>query len=81
MIHQSMGSRDHRVHWDVNRMGRGLQTAQITLIICYQIDLDKLKIYETLMCGIPMMCWWVYMRFCVISSHHLSISSAALLTA
>jgi hypothetical protein len=31
-------------------MGRGLWTAQITLIICYQIELDKLNIYETLTC-------------------------------
>jgi hypothetical protein len=29
------------VRWDADHMGRGLQTAQITLIICYQIELDK----------------------------------------
>jgi hypothetical protein len=33
---------------DTNRMGRGLWTAQSMLIICYQIELDKLNIYETL---------------------------------
>jgi hypothetical protein len=48
-----MESRDHRVHWDVNHMGRGLRTAQITLIICYQIELERLNIYETLTCSIP----------------------------
>jgi hypothetical protein len=36
---------DRRVHWDMNRMRRGMWTAQITLIICYQIELDKLSIY------------------------------------
>jgi hypothetical protein len=41
------------VHWDVNHMGRGLRTAQITLIICYQIELERLNIYETLTCSIP----------------------------
>jgi hypothetical protein len=50
MIHQSVGSRDHQMHWDTNRMGRGLRTAQITLIICYKIELDELSIYETLTC-------------------------------
>jgi hypothetical protein len=66
------------VHWDTDRMGRGLQTAQITLIIYYQIELDKLNIYETLTCSIPKMCWWLCMRFYIISSHYLSLSSAAL---
>jgi hypothetical protein len=33
----SVGSRDRRVRCDVNHMGRGMQTIQITLIICYQI--------------------------------------------
>jgi hypothetical protein len=32
-------------------MGRGVQTAQIMLIICYKIELDKLNIYETLTVG------------------------------
>jgi hypothetical protein len=44
------------VHWDIDRMGRGMWTAQITLIICYQIELDKLNIYEALTCSIPKMC-------------------------
>jgi hypothetical protein len=57
MIHHSMGSRDHKVHWEVDHMGRGLWTAQIRLIICYEIELDKLDIYETLTCNIPKMCW------------------------
>jgi hypothetical protein len=78
MIHQSVGSRDHRVRGDADHMGRGLQTTQIMLIICYQIELDKLNIYETLMCSIPKLCWWLYMRFCTISSRCLSLSSAAL---
>jgi hypothetical protein len=47
VIRRSMGSRDHQVHWDVDHIRRGLRTAQITLIICYQIELDKLSIYET----------------------------------
>jgi hypothetical protein len=75
---RSMGSRDRRVCWDVDRMGRGPWTAQIMLIICYQIDLDKLNIYETLTYSIPKMCWWLYMRLCIISSHCLSLSSATL---
>jgi hypothetical protein len=78
MIHQSVGSRDRRVRWDIDNMGRGMRTAQITLIICYQIELDKLNIYETLTCSIPKMCWWLCMRFCIISSRYLSLSSAAL---
>jgi hypothetical protein len=53
-------------------------TAQIMLIICYQIELDNLNIYETLMCSIPKMCWLLCMRFCIISSHCLSLSSAEL---
>jgi hypothetical protein len=57
-------------------MGRDLQTAQITLIICYQIELDKLNIYETLTCSSPKMCWCHCMRFCITSSHCLSLSSA-----
>jgi hypothetical protein len=73
-----VGSRDRRVHWDVDRMGRGLQTIQITLIICYEIELDKLNIYESLMCSIPKMCWWLCMRFCIILSYFLSLSFAAL---
>jgi hypothetical protein len=56
MIHQSIGLKDHRVCWDADHMGRGLRAAQITLIICYQIELDKLNIYETLTCSIPKMC-------------------------
>jgi hypothetical protein len=40
--------RDRRVRWDVDRMGKGLWTVQIMLIICYQIELDKLNIFETL---------------------------------
>jgi hypothetical protein len=59
-------------------MGRGMWAAQITLIICYQIELDKLNIYETLTCSIPKMSWWLCMRFCTISSHCLSLSSTAL---
>jgi hypothetical protein len=55
MIHRSVGSRDHWVRWDVDRMGRGLQTVEIISIICYQIELDKLSLYETLMCSIPKM--------------------------
>jgi hypothetical protein len=63
---------------DADPMGRGLWSAQITVIICYQIELDKLNIYETLTCSIPKMCWWLCMRFCTILSHCLSLSSAAL---
>jgi hypothetical protein len=59
-------------------MGRGMQTAQIMLIIYYQIELDKLNIYDTLMCSIPKMCWWHRMRFCTISSRCQSLSSTAL---
>jgi hypothetical protein len=59
--------------------GRGLRTAQITFIICYQIEIDKLNIYETLTCSIPNTCWWLWMRFCAISSRCLSLSFAALL--
>jgi hypothetical protein len=62
-------------------MGRGIQTAQITLIICYQNELDKLNIYETLTCSIPKMCCSLCMRFCIILSRCLSISTAALLAA
>jgi hypothetical protein len=72
VIRRSVGSRDHRVHWDANRIGRGMWTAQIILIICYQIELDKLNIYETLTCSIPKMCWWLCMRFRIISSHCMS---------
>jgi hypothetical protein len=79
VIHRCVGSRDHQVHWDVDQLGRGLQTPQIMYIICYQIELDKLNIYETLTCSIPKMCWWLCMRFCIISSCCLSLSSAALL--
>jgi hypothetical protein len=39
---------------------------KIMLIICYQIKLDKLNIYEILMCSIPKMCWWLYMRLCTM---------------
>jgi hypothetical protein len=77
MIYQSMGSKDRQVHWDVDYTGRGLQTAQITLIIFYQIELDKLNIHETLTCGFPKMCWFIYIRFCTTSSHCLSLSSTA----
>jgi hypothetical protein len=52
-----MGSRYHRVCWDADHMERGMQIAQITLIIYYQIELDKLNIYVTLTCSIPKMCW------------------------
>jgi hypothetical protein len=55
-----------------------LQTAQIMLTICYQVELDKLNICETLTCSIPKMCWWLCMRFCTISSCCLSLSSTAL---
>jgi hypothetical protein len=51
-----MGSRDRWVRWGADRIVRGLRTAQITLIIWYQIELDKLNIYETLTCNIPEMC-------------------------
>jgi hypothetical protein len=47
VIHRRMGLRDRRVRWDVDCMGRGLRTAKITLIICYQIELDKLNIYDS----------------------------------
>jgi hypothetical protein len=56
-------------------------TAQITLIICYQIELDKLNIYETFMCNIPKMCWWLCMTFYTISSRCMSLFSATLLAA
>jgi hypothetical protein len=69
VIHRTVWSKDHRVHWDIDRMGRGLRTTQITLIICYQI--------ESIV--IPKMCWWLCMRFCIILSRCLSVSSAALL--
>jgi hypothetical protein len=52
MIHQRVGLRDRRVHRDTDCMGRGLRAAQIMLIICYQIELDKLNLYETLTCSI-----------------------------
>jgi hypothetical protein len=61
-------------------MGRGLRTVQIMLIIYYLIELDKLNIYGTLTCSIPKMCWWLCMRFCIILSQCLSLSSAALST-
>jgi hypothetical protein len=48
----------HRVHWDTDRIGRGMRTAQIMLIICYQIELEKLNIYETIRCSIHKM-WTV----------------------
>jgi hypothetical protein len=48
------------------------------LIIYYQIELDKLSIYKTLTCSIPKMCWWLYMRFYIISSRRLLLSSGAL---
>jgi hypothetical protein len=47
VIRRSVGSRDHQVCWDVDHMGRDMRTVQITLIICYQTELDKLSIYET----------------------------------
>jgi hypothetical protein len=78
VIHRTMGSKDHRVHWDTDRMGRGLQTAQITLIICYQIELDKLNLYKTLTYSIAKMCWWLRMRFYIISPRCLSLSYIAL---
>jgi hypothetical protein len=78
VIHQSVGSRDRQVRWDAGCMERGMQTAQVMLIICYQIELDKLNVYETLTCSIPKMCWWLCMRFCIILSRYLSLFSAAL---
>jgi hypothetical protein len=81
MIHQNVGSNDRRVRWNADRMGRGMWTAQITLIICYQIELDKLNIYETLMCSIPKMCWFICIRFCTALSRYLSLSSAAAVSA
>jgi hypothetical protein len=80
VIHRSVGSRDNRVRWDVDCMQRGLKTSYITLIICYQIELDKLDIYETLTCSIPKMCWWLCIRFYNTSSHCLSLSSIAVST-
>jgi tRNA splicing ligase len=77
VIHRSVGSRDYQVRWDMNDMGKGMRTTQILLIICYQIELDKLNIYKTLTCSIPKMCWWL----CTISSRCLSLSSVALLAA
>jgi hypothetical protein len=71
------GVKGSQVCSDTDHMERGLWTAQITLIIYYQIELDKLNIYETLTCSIPKMCWWLCMRFCIISSCCLSLSSAA----
>jgi hypothetical protein len=62
------GDEGSSVELDADHMGRGLQTIQITLIICYQIELDKLSIYKTLTCSIPKMCYWLCMRFCIISS-------------
>jgi hypothetical protein len=56
VIRRSVGSRDHLVCWDTDHMEIGMQTAQITLIICYQMELEKLSIYETLTCSIPKMC-------------------------
>jgi hypothetical protein len=72
------GPRDRWVCWDAYCMGRGMRAVQIMLIICYQIELDKLNIYETLTCNITKMCWWLCMRFCIISSHCLSLSSVTL---
>jgi hypothetical protein len=66
------------MRWDADRMAKGPGTAQITLIICYQIELDKLNLYKTHTCSIPKMCWWLWMRFCTISSRCLSLSFAAL---
>jgi hypothetical protein len=68
VIRRSVGSRDHLVRWDADHIGRGMLTTQIMLIICYQIELDKLSIYETLTCGIPKMCYWLYARFWIKSS-------------
>jgi hypothetical protein len=53
VIHRSVRSRDYQVRWDMNDMGKGMRTTQILLIICYQIELDKLNIYKTLTCSIP----------------------------
>jgi hypothetical protein len=52
VIHRSVRSRDYQVRWDMNDMGKGMRTTQILLIICYQIELDKLNIYKTLTCSI-----------------------------
>jgi hypothetical protein len=72
-----MGSRDRRVRWDTDCMGTGMWTAQIMLMIC-QIELDKSNLYKTLTRSITKMCWWLCMRFGIILSHCLSLSSAAL---
>jgi hypothetical protein len=53
VIRRSVESRDR---WDADYMGRGLRTTRITLIICYQIELDKLSIYKSLTCSIPKIC-------------------------
>jgi hypothetical protein len=47
-------------------MGRGLCTAQITLIIYYQIKLDKLNICETFTCSISKMCWWLSLPYATL---------------
>jgi hypothetical protein len=70
-----MGSKDRRVHWGVDRMSCGMRTAQIRLIICFQIELDKFNIYETLTCSITKMCWFICIRFYTASSRCLSLSS------
>jgi hypothetical protein len=49
VIRRSVRSRDRLTRWDADHMGRGLQTAQIMLIICYQIKLDKLSILRLLL--------------------------------
>jgi hypothetical protein len=80
-----VGLKDRWVHWDADRMGRGMRIAQITaqimLIICYQIELDKLNINETLTYNFPKMCWFMWMRFCTISYLCLSLSSTAAVSA
>jgi hypothetical protein len=63
-------------------LGHGLyKERHIMLIIYHQIELDKLNLYETLMCSIPKMCWWLCMRFYIISSRCMSLFFAALWTA
>jgi hypothetical protein len=77
VICQNVGSSDCLVHWDTDRIERGIWTTQITLIICYQIELDKLSILR-LTCSIIKMCCWLCTRFWIKSSCHLYLSFVAL---
>jgi hypothetical protein len=38
VIHRTVGSKDRRVRWDADRMGRGPRIAQITLIIFIKLN-------------------------------------------